>query len=247
MIDPPPKNDKLEQKDEEFATLKTKPLDLCLLDEILRPQQAPAPMKSAEPTVDPPTSPIEDPSMAFENLHQASDHQTKPLEGGSSSKLVLDLQERISNHNSTKRRDKVMKLTSKPVPVEPKLAARVKPSEISIIDVSSSPSSREKSPSPAKPISVKPTLKRVKDAMAVGPKPRSNKKDLKTPRIRLTPVDYARQLNASIIDNAQAEEGSSNGSRPRRFKCLEGRNIFYAGGDMNYATEVTRKRMDLVR
>lgn len=249
MIDHPLKN-ALQPKDKPSAPVKTKQLDLCPLDEILQSRQrAPLQMKPTEVHVDPPTSPIEDPSAALDDSPQGLDRRTKPLESASSSKLVFDIQERISSHNSTKRRDKVMKLTPKPVLPEPtggKVTAHAEPSEHSIINVSSSPSSREKSPGRAKPISVKPTLKRMKDAKPVAPRSSSNRKDVKTPRIRLTPVEYARQLNASVAERVQAEEGSSNGSRPRRYKCLEGRNIFYAGGDMTYATEGTRKRMDLV-
>jgi DNA polymerase lambda len=55
----------------------------------------------------------------------------------------------------------------------------------------------------------------------------------------MTPTEYAQRL----MDNAAKV---AEGRKSSVIKFLEGKNIFYIGGDMQYAGERTRGRMELV-
>lgn len=67
----------------------------------------------------------------------------------------------------------------------------------------------------------------------------------------VTPVEYVRMLQekaAAACVNSN-DEGRSLGQKQRKYpasRFLEGKNIFYTGGDMKYASATTRGRMDIV-
>ncbi len=68
----------------------------------------------------------------------------------------------------------------------------------------------------------------------------------------MTPVEYARMIQADVQDTADVS-GSSTAQpaapklKMAKFPYLTGKHIFYAGGDMRHASEATRKKMDIVR
>jgi DNA polymerase lambda len=157
--------------------------------------------------------------------------------------MYLEVKKRIANHQSTKRPGKVikMKLSRKPVaqPID----------EPSIIHVSSSPSSRASSPAP---VGLKQKEKEMKAAVEK-PKTKAAKGKKEKPP-PMTPVDYARMLQVKSAAAATASsdvDPSTSKSVPKRkasgIKFLDGKHIFYTGGDRTYASETTRGRMDLVR
>ena len=66
----------------------------------------------------------------------------------------------------------------------------------------------------------------------------------------MIPAEYARllQAKAAVADTGTNEKGCNLKKRQKIpiVKFLEGKNIFYAGGDMKYASETTRGRMNIV-
>jgi hypothetical protein len=67
----------------------------------------------------------------------------------------------------------------------------------------------------------------------------------------MSPADYARMLQAKLAAAASKDaDPSTSKPIPKRkastVKFLEGKHIFYTGGDRTYASETTRGRMDLV-
>ena len=81
----------------------------------------------------------------------------------------------------------------------------------------------------------------------VKPKRKTKKKEKPPP---MTPAEYARllQAKAAVAETGTDDKGSNLTKRRKTpiVKFLEGKNIFYAGGDMKYASETTRGRMDIV-
>lgn len=182
-------------------------------------------------------SPIEDPSVAFAD--QAS---SKKLALGASD-MYLEVKKRIANHESTKHRGKVIKSKPSRKPVAQLIG------DSSIIYVSSSPSSRASSPAPV-------VLKRKeKNMKAAVDKPKTKTKGKKEKPPPITPADYARMLQVKSAAAAATAPSDADPSTskfvPKRkasgIKFLEGKHIFYTGGDRTYASETTRGRMDLVR
>lgn len=183
----------------------------------------------------PPTSPIEEISAvlspaALENQVEDKTSMSK------TSDLYLEVKERIAKHSSIKKRDRLLKRGSS------KMTASV--DESSIIYVSSSPSSRASSPIPA-----------VKSALTVTSKqgqkttkhPVEKRKGKEKPQ-PMTPTEYARSLNEKLAA-AASDAADCSTSKPKKrtpVKFLEGKHIFYTGGDMKHASEMTRGRMDLV-
>jgi len=155
--------------------------------------------------------------------------------------MYLEVKKRIANHESTKHQGKVIKSKSrKPVaqPID----------KSSIIYVSSSPSSRASSPAP---VVLKQKEKNMKAAVD---KPKTKTKGKKEKPPPMTPVDYARMLQvksaAAAAASSDADPSTSKPVHKRKtsgIKFLEGKHIFYTGGDRTYASETTRGRMDLVR
>ena len=184
----------------------------------------------------PPTSPIEEISVVLPPA--APENQVKDKTFMSkTSDLYSEVKERIAKHSSIKQRDKLLKRGSS------KMTAPV--DESSIIYVSSSPSSRASSPIPA-----------VKSAFTVTSKqgqktrkqPVEKRKGKEKPQ-PMTPTEYARSLNEKLAA-AASDAADSSTSKPKKrtpVKFLEGKYIFYTGGDMKHASEMTRGRMDLVR
>ena len=149
------------------------------------------------------------------------------LQAGSS-RLYLEVIERVAQHSSTKRKDKVIKLLN--TKAVPKTA--VHDNEPSIIDISSSP------PPPDRAVIQSSSTKReiLQDAKSKT-KPIKGKK-VKPPAV--TPLEYALKLREKAT---LAPRGAPKKSVNR---FLEGMGIFYIGGDMQFASEQTRGRMNLV-
>lgn len=212
---------------------KKKELDLRPLHEVAVSRQ---PSKNKVPASGPPTSPIEDPSVAF-----ADQGSSKKL-ALEASDMYLEVKKRIANHESTKHPSKVFKSKPSRKPVAQPI------DKSSIIYVSSSPSSRASSPAP---VGLKQKEKKMKPAVE---KPKTKTKGKKEKPPPVSPADYARMLRvksaaaATALSNA---DPSTSKLIPKRkasgIKFLEGKHIFYTGGDRTYASETTRGRMDLVR
>lgn len=181
---------------------------------------------------DPPTSPIEDPSLTF------SFHLNDQVSEAST--LYLEVKKRVAHHTSIKRGDKVVKLDLKPTNIikTEKIAAPLA-DKSSIIYMSSSPSTRASSPNLApQDISVTEVNKSIAITDKTQTKAVMGKKA--KPQL-LTPMEYAQRLNE------QVNKSSFANAEKKYVRFLVGRHVFYTGGDMNYASKTTRGRMDLVR
>jgi len=92
------------------------------------------------------------------------------------------------------------------------------------------------------------TLRNAQPPVKANVEKRKTKKKEKPPP--MTPADYARllQAKAAVAETGTEDKGSNLTKRRKTpiVKFLEGKNIFYAGGDMKYASETTRGRMDIV-
>lgn len=178
---------------------------------------------------DPPTSPIEDPSLtsSFHLSDQVSEAST----------LYLEVKKRVAHHTTIKRRDKVVKLDLKPTNIvkTEKVAAPLA-DKSSIIYVSSSPSTRASSPNLAPQdilvTEVNKSVAKTQTKVVMGKKAK--------PQL-LTPMEYAQRLNEQIT------KSSFSNAEKKYVRFLSGKHVFYTGGDMNYASKTTRGRMDLVR
>lgn len=174
---------------------------------------------------DPPTSPIEDPSLtsSFHLIDQVSEAST----------LFLEVKKRVAHHTTIKRRDKVVKLDLKPTKMG-KVAAPLA-DKSSIIYVSSSPSTRASSPNlvpqDISVTEVNKSIAKTQTKVVMGKKAK--------PRL-LTPMEYAQSLNEQIT------KGPFANAEKKYVRFLSGKHVFYTGGDMNYASKTTRGRMDLI-
>lgn len=156
--------------------------------------------------------------------------------------MYLEVKKRIANHQSTKHASKVIKMKPSRKPVAQPI------DKSSIIYVSSSPSSRASSPAPV-------VLKqKQKEMRAAVEKPKTKTKGKKEKPPPITPADYARMLQmksaAAATASSNVDPSTSKSVHKRKasgIKFLEGKHIFYTGGDRTYASETTRGRMDLVR
>lgn len=183
----------------------------------------------------PPTSPIEEisevlPPAALESQVKNKTSMSKTND------LYLEVKERIAKHSSVKQRDKLLKRGSS------KMTAPI--DESSIIYVSSSPSSRASSPISAVKSSFTVTSKQGQKKTK---QPAEKRKGKEKPQ-PMTPTEYARSLNEKLAAAASVAADAST-SKPKKrtpVKFLEGKHIFYTGGDMKHASEMTRGRMDLV-
>ena len=152
--------------------------------------------------------------------------------------MYLEVKQRIANHPSTKPRGKVIKLKPSRKPVAQPI------DESSIIYVSSSPSSRASSPAPVV------SKQKEKQTKATVEKPKMKTKGKKEKPPPMTPEDYARMLQAKAAAAASRDADPSKPIPKRKtstVKFLEGKHIFYTGGDRTHASETTRGRMDIVR
>jgi DNA polymerase lambda len=186
-------------------------------------------------TPNPPTSPIEEitvvlPPAALENQVKNKSAMSK------TSDLCLEVKERVAKHSSIKQRDRLLKRGSS------KMAAPI--DESSIIYVSSSPSSRASPPIPAVKSALTVTSKQEQKTTK---QPAEKRKGKEKPQ-PMTPTEYARSLNEKLAA-AASDAADCSTSKPKKrtpVKFLEGKHIFYTGGDMKHASEMTRGRMDLV-
>jgi len=154
--------------------------------------------------------------------------------------MYLEVKKRIANHPSTKPRGKVIKLKPSRKPVAQPV------DESSIIYISSSPSSRASSPAPVV------SKQKEKQKKAPVEKNKTKTKGKKEKPLPMTPADYARMLQAKLAAAASRDaDPSTSKPIPKRkastVKFLEGKHIFYTGGDRTHASETTRGRMDIVR
>lgn len=97
---------------------------------------------------------------------------------------------------------------------------------------------------PPQPVAnkIKPkTLQTVKSEAIKTTTSKSKGKGKAKPQL-LTPVQYVERLHERLARAALKPSASTTGSA----KPLEGLTIFYTGGDMTYASERTRTRMEMV-
>jgi DNA polymerase lambda len=157
-----------------------------------------------------------------------------------SSKLCLEVKERVAKHAAMKQRDKVIPLGSQGV--ELRSPSRRDVREILLQEASTARATSVSVPRVITP-SHSPEAERLRKpknanrnhAQLSVQKSKSQKKVKQAP---ISPAEYVQQL----LDGIAAEK------RPKKSSSLflEGKCIFYIGGDMHYAGERTRGRMDLV-
>ena len=187
----------------------------------------------------PPTSPIEETSVVLPPIAVENQGKDK-MAMSTTSDLYLEVKERIAKHSTTKQRDRLLKRGSS------KMTAPA--DESSIIYVSSSPSSRASSPIPVVKNAITLTSKQQQKTTKQPPgKRKRGKKEKPQP---MTPTEYAWSLNEKLAAAASiaVDTSTSNLKLKKRtpIKFLEGKYIFYTGGDMKHASEMTRGRMALV-
>jgi hypothetical protein len=185
------------------------------------------------------SSPIEDANdlTTTSVVPSTSDNSDRVAVQAGASRLYLEVKQRVAQHSSARRRDKVIKINNKDIPKN-----IAQPSETSIIDLSSSPPPSEPTSSSVHPPStaVNSTSedKGITKQEKPKPKPTKGKKEKPQP---VTPAEYALKLRerVALAPKKVPKKKSVN-------KFLEGMSIFYTGGDMKFASERTRGRMDLV-
>lgn len=194
----------------------------------------------------PSISPIEEPSLLCMPTDLPEQIvQVKPFETGSSNSVEPN---NVVVKQFTKRHDKPFKLVDKHAQTANKDTDRPAMHNNTVL-VPSSPSSRANSPINTSSGLAKKVEKQPANTTGVKRKVQ-RKKEKPQP---MTPAEYARtlQAKAAAIAGDNAEDQSLRPGKERRkkptIKFLEGKNIFYTGGDMKYASETTRGRMDIVR
>jgi hypothetical protein len=113
-------------------------------------------------------------------------------------------------------------------------ASNITTPDNSILDIQYAPSSSSIVAGPSKKRKLQPEPQSDTKAKAKG-----NKKTKVRPQL-VTPFEYAQKLQEKMM--LPADKKPSQGV----FKYLKGKKIFYIGGDMQYAGERTRGRMDYV-
>ena len=154
--------------------------------------------------------------------------------------------EKVSSHVSARRRDKVIKSRSRNVDASG--VSMTAPPPLELPTTSSSRASKKNQANASIP-NLKPSspiLERASKKVQIAPqssakKPNEKKQTgkSKTKPPLMTPLEYAQKLQD---DNPSMSTGGKNSV----YKYLKGKTIFYTGGDMQYAGERTRKRMDFV-
>ncbi|KAG6849013.1 hypothetical protein H0H93_011996 [Arthromyces matolae] len=194
------------------------------------------PSKTTSRRSNAPTSPIEEISII---------DSTMDASNLAPNQLYQEVKKRIAAHSSAKRRDKLLKLPLRDESATKSVDA-LDTEEIWVSSASNSP--RSSSPIGAK-ISTKPSRglppSSSKEAkvpkMAEIPKAKGVKGKKKEKPAPVTPEEYAQKLMERVNAKKTAGDPPVNNS-----KFLNGMNVFYAGGDMTYASERTRGRMDLI-
>ncbi|KXN90758.1 DNA polymerase lambda [Leucoagaricus sp. SymC.cos] len=186
---------------------------------------------------DPSTSPIEDPSM---QSPAAKERLEGSVTASNSSNLSLAAEERVARHVAMKRSDKVISLGSKRaeshIPSRPD-TRNLLAQEITAVHAPSVPTSRGNATLHA-PVLERPSRPKAiqrSRAQLRAQKHKANKKEKQAP---ISPAEYAKEL----LEKAS----SANKAKNPNAQFLEGKNIFYIGGDMRFAGERTRGRMDLI-
>jgi len=187
---------------------------------------------------DPPTSPIED--ITLNPIATPGYLQAGP------SKLYLEVQQRVAQHTSAKRRDKVIKIP--PKPTRPGDAMGDGASAIIYVTSSSSPPSSS-SPLPVASASAKGSSKKPQPSSSTLQSKKNTKaaKGKKEKPALMTPVEYAQRLHDKAKAKTAAAAEKDPDLQPPPSKFLHGKTIFYTGGDMKYASVRTRGRMDIVK
>ncbi|KAJ7270618.1 hypothetical protein B0H12DRAFT_1208638 [Mycena haematopus] len=191
-------------------------------------------------------SPIEEPDFSvLVSRFEPEATSTQPTIAAAPS-MFLQMKERMEKHSRMKRDKKLLRAASKTGKVAG--PSKAGPSEAtsgdesSIISVSSS--SKPSSPEPnRKPAVAKPSTKpKPKPQLAANLKPGPEKKGKKNQKIKMYPSEYAQMLND------ESRKPPDPAAKPRRKvdQFLKGKNIFYAGGDMTWASETTMGRMRLI-
>ena len=191
--------------------------------------------KGSERAPDPPTSPIEDVSF----LQATSSRKVLPQNS-----IQKDSTTRIAKH-AIKQNDKPLKRTVRHTVTVDQPAGDVAPAvEGSTIC---------NTPSPQQPNLVVATFPKTSKKVDKDTKKTMNEKQKsrgkKVKPQLVTPAEYARMLQgkpAAASAGNNDEERSLKKRKSSLVRFLEGKNIFYTGGDMKYATETTRGRMDIV-
>ncbi|KAF9446855.1 hypothetical protein P691DRAFT_732480 [Macrolepiota fuliginosa MF-IS2] len=165
----------------------------------------------------------------------------KGIAASGSTRLCLEVKERVARHVAMKRRDNVVPLRSKGTGIDPLSGLRISKDqfqeEISSSQISSAASSHASSSSHASDIErpPKPKATRRSQAPLKAQKTKATKKEKQAP---ITPIEYAQQLLNKAMTAGKRKSSA--------IKFLEGKNIFYIGGDMQFAGERTRGRMELI-
>ncbi|KAG5638696.1 hypothetical protein H0H81_010921 [Sphagnurus paluster] len=194
------------------------------------------PARDAPCSTGPPTSPIEDTSMVASSRLQAAP-----------SKLYLEVKQRVAQHASFRKRNNFIKLSE-----NQGKSGDVTDDDDSVICVSSSsspprPSSppRDSSPTLATGPFTKKTSKKLQASMSKVTKEKAKPKLAKAKKEKpglMTPADYAQV----VIDKYREKFAKDPSKALSASNFLTGKVIFYTGGDMQYASERTRGRMDII-
>ncbi|KAJ6578743.1 DNA polymerase lambda [Mycena vulgaris] len=201
-------------------------------------------------TIDLSISPIEDAEFSvLVSRFEPEATSTQPKVGlpakVTANPSFLEMKQRVEKHSAMKREKKIHKgsklATNVAVgPSKSRPSGRVSGDESSIISVSSSPGPPSPEPNAIRPI--KATIK-PKPKPTERPKPPpAAKKGKKKEKIKMYPKDYAQMLNDKLSAPPDPAEKPS-----RQYdQFLKGKNLFYTGGDMTWASERARGRMDLI-
>lgn len=238
---PSPKKNTTAHPVEPVTLAKHPQLHLQPLDEVGFARPRPKSKIAAAPTTNhnsnPPTSPIEEISVVLPTGPLENQGKNKTAES-TTSDLYLKVKERIAKHGTTKQRNRPLKQGSS------KMTAPT--DESSVIYVSSSPSSPVGSPAPAVKSLITVTSKPDQKTTKQSAEKRNGKGKKEKPQ-PMTPAEYARSLNEKMAAVMSNENAATSKSKKRTLiKFLEDKYIFYTGGDMKHASEMTRGRMDLV-
>ena len=186
----------------------------------------------------PPTSLIKNPSIHQSLTPAANENQGKSVIASGSSSLCLEVKKRVAKHLAMKQQNRVIppisKITDSCNPGGPAMEKKLAfngATDISNVSVGSVPRAVTSSRDPKANDSAGTNMMQRSRTQPKAQKSKSNKKEKQA---LISPVEYAQR---SIAAN---KPGNSI------VQFLEGKGIFYIGGDMQYAGERTRKRMDIV-
>ncbi|KAJ7730231.1 DNA polymerase lambda [Mycena maculata] len=204
-------------------------------DKAARPSAKTPPRARAPETIDLSMSPIEEPDFSvLVSRFEPEAMSTQPKVAAAPS-MFLQMKERVEKQSRERNLRRASKSNAKVA--GPSIAGPSDPisGDESIILVSSSPS-RQSSPEPNAIHPIKVTTKpkgKAKPQPAAHPKPRPSKKGKKE-RVKMYPKDFAQMLKDTPPPPVKEKQ------------FLKGKNIFYTGGDMSWASEGTMGRMKII-